>query len=102
MTNRSDSPPCGAKAPPPETALQAEVFFGGWRCGLARKRRPNDAAVLIELHAQREAHLDQNFLDLVEGLAAKIFRLKHFVFALLHQLANGLNVRVLEAVVGAY
>src|SRR5439155_3810450 len=81
--------------------LQAEVFFGGWSSGLAGERRPDDAAVLIELHTQGQAHLDEDFLDLVEGLAAKVFGLEHFVFALLHQLANGLNVRVLEAVVGA-
>src|SRR5215470_14840321 len=76
--------------PPHFKLLQAEVFFGGWRCRLARKRRPDDAAVLIELHAQCEAHLYENFLDLIEGLAAKVFGLEHFIFALLHQFANGL------------
>ena len=58
--------------------------------------------MFIELHAQREAHLHQYILDLVERFAAEVFGLEHFVFALLNQFANGLDVRVLQAVVGAH
>src|SRR6266436_4633633 len=58
--------------------------------------------MLVELHAQREAHLHQYILDLVERLAAKVLGLQHFVLALLHEFADGLDVGVLQAVVGAH
>src|SRR5690349_12443309 len=90
----------GSKDPPLQAATDG--VFGGRRGGLAGERRPDDAAVLIELHAQRKAHLDENFLDLVERLAAEVLGLEHFVFALLHELADGLDIRVLQAVVGAH
>src|SRR5450432_2041421 len=80
-------------------SLQAEIFLRGSEGGLAGERRPDDAAVLIELHAQREAHLHQYIFDFVERFAAEVFGLEHFVFALLDQLANGLDVGVLEAIV---
>src|SRR6266853_3291987 len=79
--------------------LEARGFLRrGWR-GLARERRPDDAAILVELHAQTQAHLGQDFLDLVERLAAEIFRLQHLVLALLDQFADGLDIRVLQAIV---
>ena len=38
---------------PAMSTLQADHVFGrGRRGGLARERRPDDAAVLVELHAQ--------------------------------------------------
>src|SRR5207253_1548209 len=49
-----------------------------------------------------KAHLGENFLDLVEGLAAEVLGLEHFVFALLHELANRLDIGVLQAVVRAH
>src|SRR6266436_8501519 len=58
--------------------------------------------MLVKLHAQREAHLHQYIFDLVERLAAEVFGLQHFVFALLNELADGLDVRVFQAVVGAH
>src|SRR5882672_8645662 len=58
--------------------------------------------MLVKLHAQREAHLHQYIFDLVERLAAEVFGLQHFVFALLDELANGLDVRVLQAVIGTH
>src|SRR5271156_2241654 len=81
--------------------LQAGVFFCWRRRGLAWERRPDDASVFIELHAQREAHLHQYIFDLVERFAAEVFGLQHFVLALLHEFADGLDVGVLQAVVGA-
>src|SRR6266567_2010810 len=72
--------------------LEADGVFRRRRGRLARERRPDDAAVLVEFHSQGQAHLHENVLDLVERLAAKVFGLEHFVFALLHQLANGLDV----------
>src|SRR5208283_1051709 len=70
--------------------------------GLARERRPDDAAVFVELHAQAEAHLHQYILDLVERFAAEVFGLQHFVFALLDKFSDGLDVGVLQAVVTAH
>src|SRR5438132_13051120 len=81
---------------------KADVLFRRWRSSLAWERRPDDAAVLVELHAQREAHLHQYIFDFVERLAAEVLGLQHFVFALLYKLADGLDVRVLQAIVGAH
>src|SRR2546430_7703892 len=82
--------------------LKADVLFR-CRCGrLARQRRPDDTAVLVELHAQREPHLHQYIFDLVERLAAEVFSLQHFVLALLDELTDGLDVRVLQAIVRAH
>src|SRR5882762_9829063 len=75
--------------------------LGRRRRGLAWQRRPDNPAVLVELHAQAEAHLGQYIFDFIERLAAEVLGLQHFVFALLHEFANGLNIRVLQAVVRA-
>src|SRR5688572_8343648 len=56
---------------------------------------------LIEPHAKAQAHAVQDLLDLVERLAAEVLGLQHLGLGLLHELANGPDVRVLEAVVGA-
>src|SRR4029077_3481424 len=82
--------------------LQPEIFLRGSHGGLAWKWRPDNASVLVEFHAQREAHLHQYIFDLVERFATKVFSLQHLVLALLHELANGLNVGVLQAVVRAH
>src|SRR5882762_4865563 len=75
--------------------------LGRRRRGLARQRRPDNPAVLVEFHAQAEAHLGQYIFDFIERLAAEVFRLQHFVLALLDEFTNGLNIRVLQAVVRA-
>src|SRR2546430_17290772 len=81
--------------------LKADVLFR-CRCGgLAWQRRPDDAAVLVEFHSQREAHLHQYIFDLVERLAAEVFSLQHFVFALLDELTDGLDVRFFQAMLRA-
>src|SRR5690348_6002806 len=101
LTGDQQAPPCTAEARGSSSALQSDGILRSRGSRLAGERRPDDAAVLIELHAQRKPHLDENVLDLVKRLAAEVFGLEHFVFALLHELANGLDIRVLEAVVGA-
>ena len=58
-------------------------------------------AVLVDLHAEREAHLREDFLDLVQGLAAEVLGLQHLGFGLLDELADGGDVGVLQAVVAA-
>src|SRR5215813_9732703 len=62
----------------------------------------NGVALLIDLHAQREAHGGKDFLDLIERLAAEVLGLEHLRFCLLYQFADGLDIRVLQAVVAAY
>ena len=66
---------------------------GGWS-GLR-------VAVLVDLHAEREAHLRENFLDLVQGLATEVLGLEHLGFGLLNEFADGDDVRVLQAVIAA-
>src|SRR5208282_5357850 len=85
-----------------ELSLQSDRIFTRRRCCLARQRRPDNPAVLVEFHAQAEAHLGQYILDLVERLSAEVLGLQHFVLALLHEFADGLDVRVLQAVVGTH
>src|SRR5215468_5200592 len=65
-------------------------------------RSGNGVALLIDLHAQRETHGSKDFLDFIERLAAEVLGLEHLRFRLLHQLADGLDVGVLEAVVTAH
>src|SRR2546427_10161786 len=80
----------------------SDRIFRRRRGGLARERRPNDAAVLVGLQAEGKAQLDEDFLDLVEGLAAKVLCLLHFVFALLAEFTNGLDIWGLQAGVGTH
>src|ERR1700732_1351536 len=82
--------------------LQSNILFWSGCGSLAWERRPDDAAVLVKLHAQREAHLHQYIFDLVERFAAEVLGLQHFIFALLYELANGLDISVLQAVVGTH
>src|SRR5436190_14857877 len=65
------------------------------RRGLGRRRlgRP-----VLQLHAERETHLRQDFLDLLQGLPAEVLGLQHLGLGLLHQVADGLDVGVLQAV----
>src|SRR3954471_19209553 len=57
---------------------------------------------LIEAHPEAQPHAVQDFLDLVQRLAAEVLRLQHLGLGLLHQLADRADVRVLEAVVRAH
>src|SRR5712692_3873310 len=58
-----------------------------------RLRRP-----VVQLHAQGEPHLGEDLLDLLQRLAAEVLRLEHLRLGLLHQIADGLDVGVLQAV----
>ena len=58
-------------------------------------------AVLVDLHAEGQAHLREDLFDLVQGLAAEVLGLQHLGFGLLDELADGGDVGVLEAVVAA-
>src|SRR5207244_1011185 len=55
---------------------------------------------VFELETERESHLVENLLDLVQGLAAEVLRLEHLLLGLLHQLPDVLDVGVLETVGG--
>ena len=65
-------------------------------------RRRYQAALRVELHPEGEAQTAQDFLDLIQRFAPEILGAKHFRFGLLHQVADGLDIRVLEAVVGTH
>src|SRR5678816_623785 len=54
---------------------------------------------LVEAHPEAETHAVEDLLDLVQRLAPEVLRLEHFCFGFLHELANGADVRVLQAVV---
>src|SRR5438067_13400203 len=57
--------------------------------------------VLVDLHAERQAHLSENLFDLVQRLAAEVLGLEHLGFSLLDKLADGGDIGVLQAVVAA-
>ena len=51
-----------------------------------------------DLHAEGQAHLRKDLLDLLERLAAEVLRLQHLGLGLLHQIADVDDVVVLQAV----
>src|ERR1051326_1785755 len=53
---------------------------------------------LIDAHAEAQPHRVENLLDLVEALSAEVLRLQHLRLGLVHELADGADVRVLQAV----
>src|SRR5438067_4208473 len=53
---------------------------------------------VLEPHAEREPHLVEELLDLVQRLAAEVLGFEHLLLASLLQLADVLDVRVLETV----
>ena len=56
----------------------------------------------IKAHAQREPHLPQDRLDLVQRLLAEVLRLEQLRLGLLHQVGDGPDVGGLETVGGAH
>src|SRR4030088_1852920 len=75
---------------------------GRRRQNLIRSRTGYGIAMLVDLHAQAQAHRRKNLLDLIQRLASEVLGLEHFGFSLLHEFTDGLNVRVLQAVVAAH
>src|SRR5437879_8795952 len=55
----------------------------------------------VEAHAEREAHLAEDRLDLVERLLAEVLRLQELGLGLLHEIGDGPNVVGLQTVRGA-
>src|SRR5262245_43497841 len=53
---------------------------------------------ILEPHPEREPHLVQELLDLVQRLPAEVLRLQHLLLGLLHELADVLDVGILQAV----
>src|SRR5208282_126956 len=84
------------------TALQIVIAVRRSRQHQVRSRSRNSVPVLVDLHTQAQTHRGKDLLDLVQRLAAKVFRLQHLGFGLLHQFADRLNVGVLQAVIAAY
>src|SRR5688572_18136211 len=54
----------------------------------------------VEAHAERQPHLAQDRLDLVQRLLAEVLRLQQLGLGLLHEVGDGADVRRLEAVGG--
>ena len=73
----------------------------GLRALPALRSTPARPTRLVHAHAEAQPHRVQDFLDLVQALAAEVLGLQHLAFGLLHQLANRPDVRVLQTVVGA-
>src|SRR5438067_7980875 len=74
-----------------DIAVSLLLQDGGLRRG--RLGRP-----VLQLHAQAEPHLGEDFLDLLQRLAAEVLGLQHLRLRLLHQVADGLDVGVLQAI----
>src|SRR5207244_3690333 len=55
----------------------------------------------VQAHAERQAHLAQDRLDLVQRLLAEVLGLLELGLRLLHEIGDGPDVRGLEAVRGA-
>src|SRR6266545_2548854 len=59
-----------------------------WRIALSSLLERGRARPVVELHPQAEPHLGQDFLDLLQRLAAEVLGLQHLRLGLLHQLAD--------------
>src|SRR6266487_1035630 len=59
-------------------------------------------AVAADVHAEVQAHLAQDVLDLLQGLAAEVAVLEHLRLALLDQIADGLDLGGAQAVARAH
>src|SRR4029077_6982675 len=53
---------------------------------------------IVDLHPERKTHVCQDLLDLLQALSSEILRLEHVLLASLNELADELDVRVLQAV----
>src|SRR4051794_10736496 len=53
---------------------------------------------VVDLHPERETHVGEDLLDLLQRLAAEVLGLEHVLLAALHQLADQGDVGVLQAV----
>src|SRR5512140_3641287 len=73
---------------------------GGGRLGRAFAHGARRAPRIVSgyVHAQSEAQVGQHVLDLLERLAAEVAVLQHLGLALLHQVADRLDVGLLETV----
>src|SRR5437773_9926629 len=61
----------------------------------------NRITLLVKLHPKVEAHAAQNVANLAQRLFAEVLGGQHFALRPLHQIANGLDARVLQAIIGA-
>ena len=57
---------------------------------------------MVDLHAELQAHFAQDLFDLIERLVAEILGLQHLLLRLLHQLADILDISVLQTVLRAH
>src|SRR5499427_5274377 len=74
----------------------------GWSWLDLGARRGFVLVVGAHVHAEVESHLGEDVLDLLQRLAAEVAELEHLRLALLHQLADGLDLRGAQAVAGTH
>jgi len=55
--------------------------------------------LFVKLHTEVESHTIQDFLDLIQRLLAKVLCGEHLPLAALHQISNGSDVGILQAVI---
>src|SRR6266404_1209615 len=82
---------CGVSSVYPAKRFQASIFD-------LRLLRRSVARPAFQLHAQRQAHLRKDLLDLLQRLAAEVLGLQHLGLGLLDQLPDVADVGVLQAV----
>src|SRR5262249_5017825 len=70
------------------------------RSGLGLLRLPplEELRPIVDLHAQRQAHVREDLFDLLQRLTAEVLGLEHVLLGPLNELADERDVRVLEAV----
>src|ERR1051325_9140735 len=65
-------------------------------------RSGNGVTLLVELHAEVEAHATQDVANFAERFLAEILGGEHFPLRALHQIADGLDAGILQTIVGAH
>lgn len=56
--------------------------------------RTSGLSSCLDLDAQTQSHIRENFLDLVQRFFPEVFGLQHLSFSLLNQIRDGLNIRI--------
>src|SRR5215472_8221899 len=98
-------PQIAASDPSTITNLELRLRFLFEITRLARvpaARTWNGIALFVKLHSEIEPHAIQDVLDLIERFLPEVLGGQHLALRALHQIANGPDVGILEAVVRAH
>src|SRR5437867_3679315 len=91
-----------AGAPPSLGAFACAVSGGVLGCLRVEPDRGLALVVLVDLHTERQSHLAQDVLDLLERLATEVAVLQHLRLALLDQVPDRLDLGRAQAVARAH